>query len=652
MRKKYQTALLLLTCLLSGTLTAWAQENTIAFQETFDTNTGTGGRDGQFSGNVGSSKPLFDNEDWNASNSTKIYGAKDCIKFGTGNVSSKISGVCTTPDIMLVSPSNPLKLTFDAAGWSDDYTKTLTVTATGATLSGNTNITLESATWNSYTVTITPTEYVITLTFTGWRGFLDNIVVTETVNNVPAPTLQAEFSFWPNTTEPAQSQATLETVGRTTVRYTTDGSTPSKTTGTVCTLQTNIPLTATTTVKAIAYVEGVTMTSPIVERTYTAGATTVESIAAFTALANGTEARLHLSNDQNARITFTSGNAAYLRDNTGAICFDLGTTAVFNPTPAFEQHVAGWIVGVKQEVNGLPTLVANSNTNTRFLALANRRNEPVVEPKEIAANDINSNLADWVAVKDVRIGTYNVNNKFSLTSPMPYDDALVDLNGIVVGDNLIAPSNQPGYTPVVFVVNENEHFTSPAEDISGASVRLVRTLDKDYWNTFCVPFAITDLEGNIREYDETDGTTMKFKNAASIEAGTPYLVKPTATIENPTYSNVTLKSTAAQEVGETYKFVGTYSPKTLAGNNTQRYLGKDGKLYYSDGGSDLKGTRAYFDVPANANLALVIDGETTAITQVESQPTAERTIYDLQGRKIATPGKGLYIVNGKKMVIH
>ena len=45
------------------------------------------------------------------------------------------------------------------------------------------------------------------------------------------------------------------------------------------------------------------------------------------------------------------------------------------------------------------------------------------------------------------------------------------------------------------------------------------------------------------------------------------------------------------------------------------------------------------------------DGETTGINAVKSDGFMMNGYYDLQGRKVAQPTKGLYIVNGKKVVI-
>ena len=65
----------------------------------------------------------------------------------------------------------------------------------------------------------------------------------------------------------------------------------------------------------------------------------------------------------------------------------------------------------------------------------------------------------------------------------------------------------------------------------------------------------------------------------------------------------------------------------------------------------IKPFRAYFkDVPAGARLMFF--DETTGISEVMGNTEkASGIYYDLQGRRIAQPQKGLYIVNGKKVVL-
>jgi hypothetical protein len=57
--------------------------------------------------------------------------------------------------------------------------------------------------------------------------------------------------------------------------------------------------------------------------------------------------------------------------------------------------------------------------------------------------------------------------------------------------------------------------------------------------------------------------------------------------------------------------------------------------------------------PANARaLSIVFEGETTGISTVKTAvDTKDAAVYDLQGRRVTQPTKGLFIVNGKKVVI-
>ena len=641
--KKVQFIYLLLWLLVMSYQAAYADGiEHVVLNETFNTNDGTGGRDGSYSGQIASNNIKYDNDDWT---DNKVKGAKQCLKFGTTESGNTGKGFCTTPTLELIDAGKTATLTFSAAGWGDTNKNTLTITAEGATLTGDTNITLANGAWNNYTVTITNAPGEFTLTFTGKRGFLDDVRVVETVTNLSAPTLTESCYFFANTTETATKHVTITPASGTTVHYTTDGTEPSSVNGTLITMAKSLSLTETTTVKAIAFYES--LTSDVVTRTYTKG-TTVNNISAFRALPNNTEARLYLSDENNARVLFTSGNTAYLRDNTGAICLDFASTATFNPAPAFEQHVAGWIVGQYQVVNGLPTLVATANTNTSYLALADRRNESAVTAAAISAGDYNSHLADLVSLSELTIGSISSVNTFGLTSAMPYGGAVVDMTGIAMGNNKIAPTKA-----VVFVVDEDETFVRPASDLDHATVRLKRTLSSSNWNTFTVPFDITTMSGQIREFDHMDGTTMKFTDAADIEAGKPYLVKPTADVVNPVYEDVTLSAALAQTITDgDFSFVGTDSPVHLATDKTEQFLKTDGKLYYPTSNTNtMKGMRAFFRVPVGVSANIAFDDEATGIQHVTIQ-SQTNTVYDLQGRKVHQPTKGLYIVNGKKMVIH
>lgn len=206
---------------------------------------------------------------------------------------------------------------------------------------------------------------------------------------------------------------------------------------------------------------------------------------------------------------------------------------------------------------------------------------------------------------------------------------------------------------------------------NNVDVQLKRTLSPEHWNSFCVPFTISaDViaekfgEGTqVCTFGSMNGNVMNFAHSTTIEAGTPYIVKPTKEVVNPSFTGVNIEATAAKKVGaDGYFMQGIYSVKTdLTTDGTNLFLG-DGNKFYKPAGTTtarMKGLRAFFIVPQGTNLAALranIDGATTAIddlTTVVEQPTDNR-IYNLQGQFVGTSFEGLhgvYVQNGKKVLV-
>ena len=163
-----------------------APDAPVIFNETFDKSDGTGGRDNEFSGNVGTSS-LNDKTDevWATIGKN---GAYHCIKLGTGSA----AGTVTTSEITL---SGNATLSFDAAGWSsgENY---VTVSITGGTINGESSVqvTLENGVWNSYSYPVVSTESSIQISFEMKRGFLDEIKLEKSGEAVVAPKLTLSAS--------------------------------------------------------------------------------------------------------------------------------------------------------------------------------------------------------------------------------------------------------------------------------------------------------------------------------------------------------------------------------------------------------------------------------------------------------------------------
>ena len=156
------------------------------FYESFDSNDGTGGNDGKWSGSVASSDIQSDITGWTF---TKGYGADQCAKFG----SSSARGSAITPEIDL--SGDKYLLTFRAGAWSGDAT-TITVSIDNGSLTyGGNNatsqtITLTDASFSDYSMYISGATSSTKITFSAGkdsknRFFLDEVKIVPTTAEVP-----------------------------------------------------------------------------------------------------------------------------------------------------------------------------------------------------------------------------------------------------------------------------------------------------------------------------------------------------------------------------------------------------------------------------------------------------------------------------------
>lgn len=150
----------------------------------------------------------------------------------------------------------------------------------------------------------------------------------------------------------------------------------------------------------------------------------VASVAAFNALPDGTEARLYLSDGQNARVIHADGETAWLRDNSGTVGFYQFTK---NPSMRQGQHVAGYIIGKKQTIDGLAVLTATAKTNTAWLVIA----APVTEP-DIADDDptaIRQPLADGQRPEATTGAIYNIGGQYAGSGKKPLGQGIYIIGG-------------------------------------------------------------------------------------------------------------------------------------------------------------------------------------------------------------------------------
>ena len=212
-----------------------------------------------------------------------------------------------------------------------------------------------------------------------------------------------------------------------------------------------------------------------------------------------------------------------------------------------------------------------------------------------------------------------------------------------------------------FALNESTNF-SIARDIYNVNPTVTKSMTANVWNTLVVPFDMAIPTGwTVKEPTAFDGGILTFGNASSIVAGKPYIVKPTEAVTSFSATGVTLKKDLGNTTvgtGTTVTMTGTYEHIAAIdyASQTSYVIGlKNGvtSLYRVNGSVSLKPFRAYFTVAggADARIALKFDDETTDIETISKSPLTVNQYYDLQGRRVAQPTKGLYIKDGKKVIV-
>lgn len=217
------------------------------------------------------------------------------------------------------------------------------------------------------------------------------------------------------------------------------------------------------------------------------------------------------------------------------------------------------------------------------------------------------------------------------------------------------------------------------ETYENANVTLQRTLSKDYWNTFCVPFAldaeqVTQYFGEgtqLRTYEgRCENNIVYFATVDNIEAGKPYIMKPgNAVVQNPTFEGVSMVATGLDENGNpqavgdasTVQMKGIYNQILLNTDKTELFLGDNDLFYYPIDDVDARtigGLRAYFIVPQGTDIKKLranLDGTPTSLDTIFDTEESNAPVYNLQGQCVGNSLRalksGIYIQNGKKVVV-
>ena len=231
---------------------------------------------------------------------------------------------------------------------------------------------------------------------------------------------------------------------------------------------------------------------------------------------------------------------------------------------------------------------------------------------------------------------------FKSATPLFVPDPTTSVNKNVSGDNKTV------------YYNEGSWFAYPT------TPNYERTVTSGNFGTLCLPYDATVTGATVFEITSKvmDGVTLKGINLTSttankVQAGKSYIFKATSTTltATPSYNIYSVNTTDNGMLGN-LSSADTKAPVddyVVSGNKICKVAVADAVT--------IAPNKAYItltgvgDAPARGLDFIGIDDETTGINEVSSQKAESAEFFNLAGQRVAQPTKGLYIVNGKKVIM-
>lgn len=222
------------------------------------------------------------------------------------------------------------------------------------------------------------------------------------------------------------------------------------------------------------------------------------------------------------------------------------------------------------------------------------------------------------------------------------------------------PFNEAALTS--FVVKSDYDYSSRRCWFDNLKIELIQTCENVTitsagWATLYTPYALdfSTVEG-LEAYTATvSDNTVTLTKVDNVPAGTGVVLKGEAKDYNiPVTANSetekgSLEGSATEATAyDAFSGYKLYMLKKV-GDNVQFVPMTSGSL--AKGKAYLKIEQDNAGSGEAKALSVVFVNEPTGIKSVNSDETKVNGIYDLQGRRVSQPTKGLYIVNGKKVVI-
>ena len=211
-----------------------------------------------------------------------------------------------------------------------------------------------------------------------------------------------------------------------------------------------------------------------------------------------------------------------------------------------------------------------------------------------------------------------------------------------------------GSTCANLELTDGHPFKAPA-DFTATKASYTTTINAEAGaGTLCLPFAAT-IPGDVTAYKLTYESGDKATATAvetTIEANKPVLLNGSGA-KTFTGSSVAVDADATNTNGS---MTGVFASAAVPTGSYVLQDGEKGIGFYRVDAEDpitISPFRAYLTASAGVH-SLTVDyqnGEETGIQTVDNaQQAKDNAIFDLSGRRVVKAQKGIYIVNGKKIV--
>ena len=177
----------------------------------------------------------------------------------------------------------------------------------------------------------------------------------------------------------------------------------------------------------------------------------------------------------------------------------------------------------------------------------------------------------------------------------------------------------------------------------------------DQTTTVTLPFGLDDVQaaqiGTFYQFKNIADGKVNMQPVATPEANKPYLLKASVAALSAEMVEVkaSVSSAGARRAATDPEFVGVFEPTTLS---SDAYIYKEGQFELVTTATTLNAFQAYIKAPGATVTPLTIAFITSGIDMVHGGGVDGAPVYyDLQGRRVLYPKKGLYILNGSKVII-